>query len=97
MMCAASVTFEISFISANKTLELSRVSRVICLDLFRHLCSESRSLLQRTLDSPQSECDCENTFTFTPSNYKQSLSALFKESCYFAGKELWNKRGTAGW
>lgn len=97
MMCAASVTFEIGFISANKTLEQSRVSRVIRLALFHHLCSESQSLLQWTLDSPQSECVCENRFTFTPADHKQSLSALFKESCYFACKELWNKRGTAGW
>lgn len=69
MMCAASVTFEIGFISANKTLEQSRVSRVIRLALFRHLCSESQSLFQWTFDSPQSECVCENRFTFTPADH----------------------------
>lgn len=46
MMCAARVTFEIGFSSANKTLEQSRVTRVIRLGLFRHLCSESQSLFQ---------------------------------------------------
>lgn len=34
IMFAASVTFKICFISANKTLEQSRVSRVICLAFF---------------------------------------------------------------
>lgn len=65
MMCAASVTFKICFISANKTLEQSRVSRVISFPPPLLPGMESWSLFQWPLDSPQSECDCENTFTFS--------------------------------
>lgn len=97
MMCAASVTFKICFISANKTLEQSRVSGVICSALFCHLCSESQSLFKWTLDSLQSECDCENTFTLFQLSISRVCQLCSKKSCYFAGKELQNKRGTAGW
>ncbi len=95
MMCAASVTFKICSISANKTLEQSRVSGVICSALFRHLCSESQSLFEWTLDSLQSECDCENTFTFIPAIYKQSWSALFKEKLLFRRQRAPKQKGNS--
>lgn len=93
MMCAASVTFKICSISANKTLEQSRVSGVICSALFRHLCSESQSLFELTLDSCRQKC--ENTFTFIPAIYKQSWSALFKEKLLFRWQSAPKQKGNS--
>lgn len=63
MMCVAKVTFEICFIITNKTLQETRVRRLISLAPFACTISE----FVPKISSPQPESDVEITFSFNQS------------------------------